>query len=422
MFSLLLLSTTAIQAQDPTQDPKEMERRIRELERVQKQLLESLGALGEEVERSEFADVIPRVGESQYGLGPAASKVYSVDSGLSIGGYGEFLFSQLSGDTDVFDAQRFVLYFGYRFDEKWLINTEVELEHGTTDDSSGTTDSEGSVSLELGSIEYLHNPALNFRAGLLLVPMGLVNEMHEPTSFLSANRPWTEQRIIPSTWRALGAGIFGEAAGFAYRAYGITSLDGDDFDSRGLRGGRQKGNRVAADDFAGVGRLDWVEFPSLTLGGSVYFGPTGQDGFKGADPIPRMDTFIWELHSEYQAGPFSLRALYSSASLADTGEFNTNTGENLAKRLQGYYVEGGYELFSGFDWDTDMSMTPYIRYEHLDTQYEMPAGFAKERDQDNDIWTFGLNFKPIDQIVFKADYEDWEHQSDRFNVLMGFVF
>ena len=110
------------------------------------------------------------------------------------------------------------------------------------------------MSLEFGYLDYLHSEEVNFRAGLLLPPLGFINELHEPTTFLSAARPVTEQRIIPSTWRALGAGAFGDIGPFAYRAYGVTSLNGERFGAAGLRGGRQNGNRSAANDFAAVVR------------------------------------------------------------------------------------------------------------------------------------------------------------------------
>ena len=103
----------------------------------------------------------------------------------------------------------------------------------------------------------MHSESLNFRAGLLLVPMGLINEMHEPTTFLAGSRPVTEQRILPSTWRENGIGLHGSVGKLEYSAYTITSLNGEKFSSKGVRSGRQKGNKAAADDMAFVGRLDW---------------------------------------------------------------------------------------------------------------------------------------------------------------------
>lgn len=405
-----LLAVSAAIAQSP------LEKRVADLER-------KLEAMGGDLETLQFGDVIPPIGESVFGLGPAGSKVYLVESGLSWGGYGEFLFTQRSGNTDVFDAQRIVNYIGYRFDENFVLNTEIELEHGSTSASSGTTTSSGSVSAEFAYLDYLHSDAFKVRAGLVLAPMGIVNELHEPTNFLAAGRSQTESRIIPTTWRALGAGLFGQAGGFEWRAYGINSLDGDEFSAAGLRGGRQKGNRVAADDFAVTARLDYSGWDGITLGTSVFHGKAGQDGLSdmGAS-IPGLDTTIFEAHAEVERGPFEARGVYAHATVDDAGAFNVATGERLASALQGYYLEAGVDVLSLFDCDTRARLTPYLRYEHIDTQARMPAGFAADPSRDNEIWTVGVQLKPIQNIVLKIDYSDWDGADDQFNVLLGYIF
>lgn len=399
-----------------------LEERVEALEKQNRELRETVDALDSDVEGLQLGDLFPVVGESRFGLGPAASKIYSKDQGLSIGGYGEFLFTQESGNTDVLDAQRAILYFGYRFDEKWVFNSEIEIEHGTTGASSGTTTSRGSVSLEFGYLDYLHDEALNFRAGLVLPPLGLINELHEPTTFLSANRPMTEQRIIPTTWRALGAGAFGEVGPFAYRAYAINSLDGDSFGAAGLRGGRQSGNRAAANDIAGVARIDYVDTPGLIAGVSVFYGDTGQDHLAGTNRIPDMDTAIFDVHVDYRNGPWWLRALYSTAWVDDAGQYNTATGQNLARRLEGYYGEVGFDILSELCPSSEQELLPYVRFEHIDTQADMPTGFAPQQNQEEDIWTFGLHYRPIPQVVIKTDFEEHQKTNDRFNMLLGFVF
>lgn len=385
-----------------------VDERLTELERKNAALEAQLEAYGEELERLNLRDVIPALGESLYGMGPAASKVYGVEQGLSIGGYGEFLFTERTGSgSDTFDALRSVLYFGYKFDEDWVFNSEIEFEHASTG-------ADGEVSLEFGYIDYLASDSLNARGGLVLVPMGLVNERHEPTTFLPARRPQTERRIIPSTWRENGLGLFGDVGGFAYKAYAVNGFDGEGFDASGLRGGRQKGSKAKAEDFAFVGRLDWVDTPGLLLGGSLYYGDSGQD-----EPgIPDLATTILELHAEYETGPWSFRALAAMAHVDDAGDFNDATGETLARRLEGFYAEVGYDILA----DRSQSLTPFVRWETIDTQASMPSGFNADSDQDDDIVTFGLTYQPIDQVVIKLDYEDWDGSGDQWNFLIGYVF
>lgn len=408
-LAALALAATAI-AQET------LEQRVTRLE-------EQNRAMSRQLEQVEFRDVIPPLGDGRHGLGPAASKVYDA-KGLSIGGYGEYLFQQRSGDTDVFDALRGVLYFGYKLDDEFVVNTEIEFEHGTTGSGTGTTSSAGSASIEFGYVDWLHSDALNVRAGLLLVPLGWLNELHEPTTFWSASRPRTEQVIIPTTWREGGAGVHGSAGGFAYRAYAMQSLDGEEFDARGFRDGRQKGNRAAADDFAVAARLDWVDTPGLVVGAGVFAGDTGQDGIDAAArPIPELTTTILEAHAEYRTGPWSVRGLYATAFVDDAGVFDAATGELLGDRLEGYYVEAGCDVLALGDADARKALTPFLRFERVDTQKSMPRGFASDPANDQTIWTFGVDYAPIPQLVVKLDFEQHDRgRDDAFNVLLGYVF
>jgi hypothetical protein len=104
----------------------------------------------------------------------------------------------------------------------------------------------------------------------MLVPMGFINELHEPPFYHGNRRPPVETQILPSTWRANGAGIFGELLpGLEYRTYGITSLNAKGFRADGIRGGRQSGNREFADDWSWVARLDYTPLPGGLIGGSL---------------------------------------------------------------------------------------------------------------------------------------------------------
>jgi hypothetical protein len=397
--------------------------RLEKLEKDHQQLKE---AYSKEIERLQFGSFVPALGESKFGLGPAASKVYAQDEGISIGGYGEFLYQQISGATDVFDALRTVLYVGYKFDEKWVFNSEIEYEHGSTSSSSGTSSGGGSASVEFSYLEYMACEGFNVRAGLLLVPMGFINEMHEPTTYLSAQRPETERRIIPTTWRETGLGIHGACGNLSYKSNVFTSLNGEEFDKKGLRGGRQKGNRSAADDFAYVGGLDWSCDCGFTVGASVFYGDTGQDGVhkEGTKTykIPAMRTTIVEGHAQYQADGWFVRGLYASAFLENTGTFNMNTGENLAKRMHGYYGEVGYDVMKLVSSESTQTVMPYFRYEMIDTQAKMARGYMPDRTQKETILTLGVHYRPIDEVVIKADFQALDEGDDRFQISFGYVF
>ena len=401
-----------------------VEQRLARIEQQNKQLEEQVGALSSDLESIDLGGLVPPLSTAKRGVGQGAAKVYDVGQGLSIGGYGEFVFQQRSGRLDQADAQRVILYVGHRFDEKWVFNSEIEIEHGSTSNA-------GSVSLEFGYLEYLASDSFNVRGGMLLSPLGLINQLHEPTASLPASRPQTENRIIPTTWREMGIGAYGDFGDFSYQSYLVTSLDGANFSSSGLRGGRQRGSKAEADDWSLLTRLDYLGVPGLIVGGSVGYGDTGHDNLDDTAPsatppgplvVPSMRTTILEGHVDYRTGPWQFRALYATAKVQDAAVFNVSTGNNLADRMTGYYGEVGCDVLNWLHPESGAQLTPFVRYEHIDTQDSVPTGFAADRSKDNEILTLGINYKPIPQVVIKLDYENWDNSYNRFNVLFGYVF
>ena len=191
--ALLVLPSGAF-AQDAADDSsKSTEERVNTLESQVKTIAGELSAAVTEA-------AVPKDGnwENYYGVGPVAGKVYRKDSGLSIGGYGEVKYEYDSiGEKGTFDTLRAVLYVGYKFSDKWVLNSEFEFEHGGGPDPKN---GKSSVYVEFLNLDYQHSQALNFRTGLILNPMGFVNQIHEPTFYYGVDRPLVEQRMIPSTW------------------------------------------------------------------------------------------------------------------------------------------------------------------------------------------------------------------------------
>jgi len=306
LAAMLLASPTLADESDAQASTEVPEERIEVLE-------EQMGILAEELDALRKSVAVPEDGElvSIYGFGPAASKIYQKERGLSIGSYGELRFRAYVDDADeqtnIYDAVRAVIYLGYKFNDWLLVNSEFEFEHAGTGGG-------GSVSVEFLNIDFLLHENANARVGLLLVPMGFINELHEPTTYFGAERPEPELRIIPTTWRENGAGLFGDFAGgrVSYRAYAVNGLDASGFSNNGLRGGRQKGSEALSDHWGGVFRTDVNVLPGLDLGGSVYAGKSGQN----QDGIPDTMTTIWELHGQYRRYGASLRALYTQAHTA----------------------------------------------------------------------------------------------------------
>ncbi|MBZ0112411.1 MAG: hypothetical protein K8J08_08130 [Thermoanaerobaculia bacterium] len=403
----------AVRAEVPAADFDELARRI--------------DLLASELEALRLGEEVVAADRSEHGYGPAASKVYRSQPGVSLGGYGEFLFESFSstrddgsasGQRDLSDALRAIVYLGYKFDQNWLFNSEIEFEHAGSE-----------VAVEFAYLDRLWRPAINFRGGHLLVPMGFVNELHEPPVFLGANRPQIERVILPSTWHENGFGVFGEKGNVTYRSYLMNGLDASGFSDSGLRGGRQKGAKALTEDIAWVSRVDYSPIPGFSLGGSLYVGDSGQGATDLEGRVLDVGTTIYEAHAEVRWRGLEARALAARATLDDVDRLDASLGltgrSSIGDSLEGWYVQAGYDILARLD-SAGRQLTPYFRWELFDTQASVPSGYSTNPANDREIFTLGLDYKPIAPIVLKLDYQDIDNEAgtgiDQFNLAVGYIF
>lgn len=391
---------------------------VEELERRIDLLAEELERLRSGEGGRELTDDTARA----MGLAPSASTVFRANRGLSIAGYGEFLYENyaaakqdgLAGKGATFDALRAIIYTGYRFSDKFVFNSEIEVEHAKE------------AYLEFAYVDYAATENFGVRAGMLLVPMGLVNEFHEPTVFMGTERPFTENKIIPSTWRENGAGIYGAFDKVSFRLYAVNGFNGAKFSSGGLRGGRQKGSKAKAENLAYTGRVDITPTPGVFFGGSFYSGGAAQ-GSLGDDDLR---TTILDVHGQVQVRGFDIRGLYAAASIDDAAQFNQamnlEGAAGLAERMEGGYVLFGYNVFSQTSDVGGYAFTPYVKFERVDTQASMPMGYNRSLSTLNNFRTIGFEFKPIPNVVVKVDHmwvtNDADSGLNQFNIALGYGF
>ncbi len=400
----------------------EQEPDVAELER-------RIDVLAEEIERlrsgeDERLDVDDA---RQLGLAPSAAATYAIDRGVSIAGYGEMLLENYAdtnqggsptNKTTQFDYLRAILYAGYRFSDKFLFNSEIEVEHAKE------------IFVEFAYVDYQANENFGLRGGMLLVPMGLVNEFHEPTVFMGAERPVTESRIIPSTWRENGGGLYGVFDRVSFRAYVLNGFNGSSFSSGGLRSGRQKGGKAKSTSMAFTGRFDVTPMPGVFLGASLYSGDAGQGEIVVDDTEYGIRTTIFDLHGQAQVRGVDVRGLFARASLDEAARLNQALGKTgssgVGEGMQGAYLQFGYDLLSQVAAAGGVGLTPYVRYEQVDTQHRMPAGFERSLSTDNTYFTFGIELKPNPGIVLKVDHawvsNDAGSGVNQFNVNLGYAF
>ncbi|MEX0999812.1 MAG: hypothetical protein WD000_07625 [Thermodesulfobacteriota bacterium] len=404
---------------------------------------DKLSILAEEIDNIKSASVVSDpTYEQVYGAAPAASKVYLKDKGLSIGGYGELLVGQVREDeNNIVDTQRVVLYFGYKFTDRIIFNSEIEFEHATTEENKDGQD--GSVSVEFALLDFLLWPELNLRAGLLLAPFGIINEVHEPTTFFGVFRPSVERFIIPTTWRENGLGIFGDvdlgaAGSLNYRSYAMNSFDARGFRANNNRSLRIRGGRARFNDIAWVSRVEYEPVPYVAIGASMFLGNTGQneriDNAESPFNGDKLDGFfqMYEADVQFQYSGFEGRALFTYTTLDDAARINAlndfEGDDSVGSEQWGYYVVGAYNVLTLTNFSSQYAqyLAPFVRWEQYDTQAKVPSGFIRNSANDRNDLTIGLNYKPIPNVVMKAEYQRLANEADesdnQFNFGLGYVF
>ncbi len=323
---------------------------------------------------------------------------------LSLHGYGELHYNNLDGtggasDKRELDFHRFVLYVGYDYSERIRFVSELELEHALSGDGQP-----GEMELEQAFIDVDLNDAATLRAGLFLVPVGLLNTVHEPPRFNGVERNSVEKDIIPTTWWEGGVGVHGECdSGWNYALYVHSGFDTSSNSAYAVRSGRQKVAKASAESAAATLAVGW-QGRGLALGGAVQY----QDDVTQGTDESAGNAWLGEVHLDATRGPVRLRALYAEWALDGEGPESVD-----ADRQAGWYVEPAYRVCD--------AVTLFARYSEWDNQ----AGSGATASQQEE-WTLGVNWYPHEQVVFKADAQ-WQNNADGqdqdgFNLGMGYDF
>jgi len=335
----------------------------------------------------------------------AAQRILSGNYGQSVtvGAYGEMTYNQPESKNGELDVQRLVLLFGYKFNDKTQFVTEVEFEHVEE------------VFIEQAFVNYALASNFSIRGGLMLVPFGIVNEFHEPTTFNGVERPELDNVIVPTTWRELGIGVTGRFndISLGYQAYIFNGFKSTSFDgsggvngvlkgSNGLRGGRQKGIQSTIDSPTFSVKLDYYGLPGLRLGLAGYFGDTqAEDNVENIDGA-NIGLSMIGLDARYAYQRFTARGQYVHASLSDTEAYNDLTGKDLGSRMEGWYLEGAYNLLPQ---DKEQRLFAFVRYETYDTHADTDGALLRNDAYNRTDVTLGLSYHIAPGVVFKGDYQ-----------------
>jgi len=343
----------------------------------------------------------------------------------NLSGYMDFHYNNPEFSDGVLDFHRFVLLVTHSFSDRIRFVSEIEIEHALVEGG----EEHGELELEQAYVDFLLHRGFNIRAGMMLMPVGIINERHEPPVYYGVERPFVDTVIIPTTWFEPGAGVHGEVGrGWRYRAFVAAPLNAAEFSAEdGVREGRQKGSEANAGRIATTGRLEFVGVRGLTVGASWW---TGRSGFEFR---PRFDVPVKlaEGDARYSRGRLEGRLQFAQVWIDNADLLNdaltrrVGVDPNIARVLRGFYAEGGYRFIEGARFG---DVGAFTRYENFDTQYRMAGGAIGLPQFDRDAWVVGATYWPDPDIAVKADYSVVRSRSafietpNAFNVGLGWWF
>ena len=304
-------------------------------------------------------------------------------SDTKVGGYAELHYNggKKSGDDEL-DFHRFVLFVNHEFTESLRFFSELEVEHALAGNGD---DKPGEVELEQAFLEFDLNRNNQIKTGLFLVPVGILNETHEPPTFFGVERNPVEKNIIPTTWWEGGVSFVNRHdSGFATEIAFHSGLNVDTSDFL-VRGGRQKVAKADADNFATTGRLKYTGIPGVEVAASLQF----QSDITQSNFSEEVSATLFEIHADVRKGPFGLRALYAQWDL--DGAAPAALGRD---KQAGWYVEPAFYCETGCG-----EVGFFARY----NVYDNSAGNSTDTEKAQvDV---GVNFWPHEKVVLKADLQ-----------------
>ena len=356
---------------------------------------EKIDLLSEELERLK-AEV------ARKDSGPMVDKATRTAS-TTVGGYGELHYNNLDSKKEI-DFHRFVLFFGHKFTERLRLFSELELEHSNTE-------SGGAVELEQAYLEFDLSERLRARGGLFLMPVGIINETHEPPTFYGVERNPVERHVIPATWWEGGAALSGSLGTGFSTDVAITSglkiaTSGDA--AWNIREARQNVAEASADSLGYIGRLRWAGVPGLEIVGSLYYQNDLTQSVGGVAPVRAT---LGEGHVVFSKGSVTVKVLYAQWHLTG-GDGVSNPAMDGSDVQNGWYVEPSYKITP--KWGV------FARYNEFDNRAGNLNSTKTERRQTD----LGVNYWPHPQVVIKFDVQNQQGASndDGFNLGIGYMF
>lgn len=357
---------------------------------------------------------------------PASAAAPAGEGATVVTSYGEVTYTRPNGAARnaQADLRRFIFGYQHRFDPTTRLVTEVEIEHAVS--SAGDA---GEVAIEQAYVERLLSPAWAARVGLFVVPVGMLNEAHEPNAFYGVDRNFVETAIIPTTWREGGLQIVGTldngltlqggvSTGFDLTKWDAASTEGTESPLGSIH---QELSLAKARDLSVFGAVNWRGIPGLLVGGSLFTG-----GAAHAQGAAGARVTLWDAHVRWTPGRWDLAALYSRGRISGTAAANAPLVGNptlIPRSFDGWYAQVAYKLWSHRDY----ALAPFVRHERFNTARsfaDLGAGLTPVPRATERVTTLGANLQVAQGVVIKADVQRFRRDrgANRFDLGLGWSF
>ncbi len=360
------------------------------------------------------------------------------------GGYGEVLFQHMNYGPDRYidpagapsdnrasvSLPRVVFATDYKFRDDIILSSEIEFEYGGTGSAMEIEYGPGGEAREYESevekggevvLEQLHitktfwEGKFGIRLGHMIVPVGITNAHHEPIFYFGTTRPEGEMALLPCTWHETGLALLGKISNFDYNFMVVNGLDPLGFSSDYWVGSGKQGvfevTTMTSPAFAG--RLEYSGVKGLRLGASGYIGNSAKNASKPQRMANVKGTVsIISGDAQYSNYGIVARANVIYGNLSDSkriSEINRTTSNkspyartSVAQNALTYSAEVGYDVFSLFNLKS--KLYPFVRYEYYNTMEGVENTVTPDPRFKRDIFSFGLNYFILPNLVIKADY------------------
>lgn len=329
---------------------------------------------------------------------------------VALGGYLEAnsIYSSEDGISEglAFQARRLTMFMSASISKRIKFLSEIEFEDGTKE-----------IGIEFAAIDVVFHPALNFRGGIIMNPIGAFNQNHDGPNWEFVERPDVAANMLPATWSNAGFGIFGKTYKnnwvFGYEFYLSNGFDNSIIDNEEnktfLPAAKENENRFEENDSREPLTTGKITIKNRKIGelGISYMGGTYNQFEVGGltiDNKRRVDVFAIDFNTTIN---LTKTYLVGEVVFINVDVPSTFT-QQFGNKQRGYFVDVVQPILQRkiLDWDK-ATLNLAVRMDYVDWNV---GNFTQTGTNIGDellAITPAISFRPTQQTVFRINYRYW---------------